>query len=159
MYEWTLEDRNIVRKYYKTFDKKIFVIHPRRFDDDFSLMKYLTPIEKNVYEYIVYYSLPLYPQYPVGNYFIDFADPVRKIGVEVDGRAWHKDREKDDTRQKELESLGWKILRIRGFETYKDDSINEWWGIKKSYEQNYRDVREETMRKKVDMDIQKLDQK
>src|SRR3954447_4113192 len=43
------------------------------------------------------YGLPLYPQYPVGRWFVDFGDPYRKIALEVDG-AEHHDIEADSQR-------------------------------------------------------------
>ena len=46
-------------------------------------------------------------------YFIDFADPVLKIGIECDGKQ--HDKEKDSIRDKNLIELGWKIFRIPGY--------------------------------------------
>jgi very-short-patch-repair endonuclease len=46
---------------------------------------------------------------------IDFADPVLKIAIEVDGRAFHSDRrsfERDRERQNMLVLRGWVILRF-----------------------------------------------
>ncbi len=79
-----------------------------------------TPIEENVWANIRMAGLPMLPQFPEGKYFLDFADPVKKIGIEVDGRKWHQDKEKDKIRQDWLESKGWKIFRITGLATYFD---------------------------------------
>lgn len=81
-----------------------------------------TPIERNVWEDIRTLGLPFLPQFPVEKYFIDFADPIKKIGLEVDGQEWHQDKDKDWTRQMELEKLGWKIYRIAGYQTIKTES-------------------------------------
>lgn len=78
----------------------------------------LTPIEYNVWSDIRYLGLPFYPQFPVRGYFLDFADPINKIGIEVDGKEWHLDKEKDLKRQNNLEEIGWKIIRIEGKYTY-----------------------------------------
>lgn len=46
---------------------------------------------------------------------IDFADPVLKIAIEVDGRAFHSDRqsfERDRERQNMLVLRGWVVLRF-----------------------------------------------
>lgn len=69
------------------------------------------------------------PEVQVGEYFIDFADTNRKIGIEINGREFHKDRTKDAERIRFLESKGWKILtffweNITGHE-YLDDEANE----------------------------------
>ena len=82
----------------------------------------LTPIEKNVWSDIRRIGLPFYPQYPIGKYFVDFADPVKKIVIECDGREWHQNIEKDLKRQGEIERMGWVVIRILGRETYKDFS-------------------------------------
>lgn len=57
----------------------------------------------------------LYPQFPVDKYFLDFANPGLKIGLELDGKDFH-DEEKDRQRDLNLKSLGWTIYRISGKE-------------------------------------------
>lgn len=71
-------------------------------------------------------GIVLYPQFPVDKYFIDFANPGLKIGLEIDGKEFH-DTEKDKTRDFELSLLGWKIYRITGREMYRTDftTLNE----------------------------------
>jgi hypothetical protein len=81
-------------------------------------MKDLTPIEYRVFETIQFYNLPLLPQFPVGKYFVDFGDPVKKIAIEVDGEKFHLDKRKDEKRQKEIENEGWMFFRIKGKYTY-----------------------------------------
>jgi len=80
-----------------------------------------TPIEKRAWHDIRILGLPLYPQIPVGKYFIDFGDPIKKIGVEVDGAAWHKDERRDNERQQAIENMGWEIWRIPGSACYRQD--------------------------------------
>jgi hypothetical protein len=65
---------------------------------------------------IRYYYLPLYPQYPILNYFVDFGDPWQRVGIEADGRSYH-DEEKDLRRDEELFEMGWKVFRIPEVET------------------------------------------
>jgi len=85
-------------------------ISPYIFDWDF------TPIERYAWQDIRPLALPLYPQFPVDRYFIDFADPVKKIGVELDGKAFH-DEKVDRIRDARLWDLGWRIFRIPGFKS------------------------------------------
>jgi hypothetical protein len=60
--------------------------------------------------------MPLYPQYPVLNYFVDFGDPWQRIGIEADGWSYH-DEGKDLRRDEELFELGWKVFRIPAAQT------------------------------------------
>ncbi len=75
-----------------------------------------SPIEEVTWQSIrCFGSVPLYPQYPVLKYYIDFANPVVKIGIECDGKEWHENRtEKDLQRDKKLAAEGWTIFRISG---------------------------------------------
>ena len=58
----------------------------------------LTPIEEAAWMTMESKGrMPLYPQYPVGRFIVDFANPVKKIGIELDGREWHNE-EKDTSR-------------------------------------------------------------
>lgn len=53
----------------------------------------------------------------VGRWFVDFAFIENKIAVEVDGRQ-HDDKERADSDKRKdeyLESLGWKVIRIKWF--------------------------------------------
>jgi very-short-patch-repair endonuclease len=70
-------------------------------------------------------TLPIVYQYvvPGKSYRIDFAEPQLKVGIELDGYAFHSDKEaftKDRQRQRELEMLGWRFVRFSGAEIYKD---------------------------------------
>jgi very-short-patch-repair endonuclease len=58
-----------------------------------------------------------------GKYQIDFALPLSKIGIEIDGYAYHSDRDtftRDRKRQRELENAGWRIIRFSGKEACDD---------------------------------------
>lgn len=84
-------------------------------------MIFMTPIEENFWADCREADLILYPQYPACGYFIDFANPVAKVGIECDGKAFHVDAERDAHRQSVLERAGWSIFRISGRE------CNESW--------------------------------
>src|SRR3990167_2781162 len=105
------------QKYWKPY------ITPYAIQDDW--VSLLTPIEYNVWDEMRHWGLLFYPQYPIGKYFVDFADPINKLIVEVDGKDFHQNKEKDDIRQKEIETLGWKVFRFSGTETYKKISPAE----------------------------------
>lgn len=90
-------------------------------------LKFFTPIEYEVWCFIRIAGLPFYPEYPVLNFFIDFADPVRKIGIECDGVGWHNPQ-KDAIRDAKLRELGWKIFRLSGDKILRrlsNDILNE----------------------------------
>jgi very-short-patch-repair endonuclease len=58
-----------------------------------------------------------------GRYRIDFALPDQKVGIELDGHAYHSDPKtftEDRVRQRELEFDGWRIIRFSGSEVNKD---------------------------------------
>lgn len=81
-----------------------------------------TPIENDAWCSIREHGLPFYPQYPALNYFLDFADPIKKIALECDGAQWH-DAEKDAVRDAALRVAGWTIYRITGSECARSRSI------------------------------------
>lgn len=75
----------------------------------------MTPIEYDVWCSIRYYNVrPMCPQLPVGRYFVDFGDPVRRIAFECDGKRFH-DCERDAKRDAELRELGWQVYRFEGW--------------------------------------------
>lgn len=80
----------------------------------------LTPIEQALWVDIRSLNAVFYPQYPVGNFFVDFANPVAKVVIECDGRAFHLDKEKDADRDAILNSMGWVVFRFTGSECVKD---------------------------------------
>lgn len=83
-------------------------------------MIFMTPIELNFWADCRNENLVLYPQYPACGYFMDFANPVAKVGIECDGKIFHTDKEADAYRQHVLESEGWTIYRITGRECNED---------------------------------------
>jgi hypothetical protein len=90
-----------------------------------------TPIEAEAWNDIRRMGMPFYPQYPVLRYFIDFADPHKKIGLELDGAQYHS-AEKDTPRDEALWEQGWRIFRVPGREAfiserYPNPFLNERW--------------------------------
>lgn len=86
-------------------------------DDPYELGDWIsifTPIESGAWHDIRAYGLPLWPQLPVGRFFVDFGNPVAKVALECDGRQWH-DAKKDQRRDAELQAQGWTIYRAPGW--------------------------------------------
>ncbi len=74
----------------------------------------MTPIESAIWERIRDVNAVFYPQYPVGRFFADFANPVAKIAIECDGQKFHADKGKDAERDRQFRELGWMVYRIPG---------------------------------------------
>lgn len=86
---------------------------------------YFTPIEYALWNDIRAAGLVMYPQFPVGRFFVDFGNPVARVAIECDGRG-HIGREAEDaSRQAEIESMGWRVYRLTGKECFADDSTIE----------------------------------
>lgn len=100
-------DFNSIREMYRKIDPKEYNPYPI----DWSLI--FTPIEARAWDAIRYRGIPFWPQYPIGKYFADFADPLKKIVVECDGKEFHApgaDVERDNW----MIGEGWKVFRISG---------------------------------------------
>ncbi|HYF69131.1 MAG TPA: DUF559 domain-containing protein [Ohtaekwangia sp.] len=78
---------------------------------------FMSPIEFSAWCSIRSHYMALYPQFPLFNYFIDFANPYLRIGLEMDGKDYHN-AEKDRSRDEMLLRYGWKIFRIPGRECF-----------------------------------------
>lgn len=82
-----------------------------------------SPIEKAFWaahcDLDIYALRDMVTQHKVGKYRLDFAIPEHKIGIELDGYAYHNDHAtfiKDRARQRALELEGWRIIRFAGKE-------------------------------------------
>lgn len=95
-----------------------WALDPYEWDHDGTIV--LTPIERWLWHDIRLCDLVLYPQYPVGRFYVDFANPVAKVAIECDGKAFHLDVVKDERRQAEIEALGWTVYRFTGAECRQD---------------------------------------
>jgi hypothetical protein len=120
-----------IRTHYEHLTPMIMEVserHPKRWVDPYCAIPfhlYYTPIEEMAWMAIRSFGhVPMYPQYPVLGYFIDFANPFLKIGIECDGAMYHTDKEKDRRRDAKLYDQGWLIFRISGSDCYK---VNEQW--------------------------------
>jgi hypothetical protein len=75
-----------------------------------------TPIEEAIWQDIRRMGLDLWPQFPVGRFWVDFGNPVARIALECDGAKWHMDKDKDRARDDELRAMGWTVFRIPGYQ-------------------------------------------
>lgn len=78
-----------------------------------------TPIEASIWHEIRHYGLVMYPQLPVGPYFVDFGNPHAKVAIECDGKLYH-DTAKDAIRDGVLAERGWRVYRISGRDCLAD---------------------------------------
>ncbi len=79
----------------------------------------MTPIERAFWHDAHYTGLVLYPQWPIGPYFADFANPVAKVVIECDGRQWHADKQKDAERDAFMRNEGWTVYRFTGKQCFE----------------------------------------
>ena len=93
-------------------------------------------LEEIAWDAIRYRSVPLYPQFPIFNRFVDFGNPYLKIGLEVDSDYYHQDKVKDRERDLLFAKAGWRIFRIsekevtsktKYIENLKSDSEIHYW--------------------------------
>lgn len=75
----------------------------------------MTPIERWLWDDIRDANVVMYPQWPIDNMFLDFANPAALVAIECDGQEFHKDKAKDQARDARLESKGWTVYRIPGW--------------------------------------------
>lgn len=84
------------------------------------IWKFMNEVEQDFYQQLRSIGgLSLYPLYFVHGFFIDFANPFLKIGVEIDGKQFH-DTDKDRERDEILDSDGWVIFRISAKDVLKN---------------------------------------
>jgi len=115
---------NAIRDVYEVVTPGILETEGRHDPYFVDWMSVMTPIECNLWCDIRGFGLPYYPQYPVGRYFVDFADPIRRWALEADGKEWH-DAEKDAKRDQKLGMMGWRVFRFTGRETYDEKVLHQ----------------------------------
>jgi very-short-patch-repair endonuclease len=76
----------------------------------------LSPIESALWHDIRHTASVLYPQLPVGRFFVDFGNPVAQVAIECDGAPFHGPEQaaRDQARHDELVGMGWTVYRISG---------------------------------------------
>ena len=59
-------------------------------------------------------------QYRVNKYSLDFAWPLKRIYIEIDGSQHEKNKNYDNIRDTKLKSLGWTVLRIKWIDLFHE---------------------------------------
>ena len=79
------------------------------------LRKNMTPWERKLwYEYLRKYPVRFQRQKAIGNYIADFYCAKARLVIELDGGGHYeqKQKEADDRRMAELETMGLRVLRV-----------------------------------------------
>ena len=98
-----------IKRMYSTTDVADYTPYP------IDWLPMFTPIEGAMWGSIRSYGgLPFWPQFPIGPYFADFADPIKKLVIECDGAKFHQDKERDRQRDSFMAADGWTVFRISG---------------------------------------------
>lgn len=107
--------------------------HPRHI---VSQKGFMTSIERKVKDFLDRAGIEYKQEYPIRVnpnderrrvYWVDFALPELGMVIECDGEYFHKDKEKDQVRQRRIEEEGWEFARFTGsdinhhFENVKDE--------------------------------------
>jgi len=99
-----------------------YMRNPNRDHDDLISMSE-SPFETEVMKFLLAEGFKVIPQFKVGAYRIDMVIQYddKKVALECDGERFHtSDNLNDDlARQAILERLGWRFIRIRGSEYYR----------------------------------------
>jgi len=99
---------------------------------DFDWQMLMSPIEIMLWGELKYEGVKIKPQYPVLNYFADFADPINKIVVEADGKK--HDKKNDDERDSVMRENGWTVFRISGADCFNDELVSKFCKSVKSHQ-------------------------
>ncbi|MEM4283830.1 MAG: AAA domain-containing protein [Candidatus Caldarchaeum sp.] len=93
-------------------------------DADANAERTESPFERDVLEWLRDRGYRVRAQWPVGSYRIDLVVEGEhgRVAIECDGDRWHPIEKipEDLERQAVLERLGWRFIRIRGSEFYRD---------------------------------------
>lgn len=115
---------NAIRRQYAEYQRLVSAgVCDWKFGDPYSIADWLmifTPIERGAWSDIRELPFSVWPQYPVGKYFVDFAIVHKRIAIECDGAAYH-DAKKDAIRDAELRRMGWHVVRIPGRDCWTDE--------------------------------------
>lgn len=104
-----------------------YAANPKQYDGEVERVESQaeSPFEDEVGKALIARGYKLHPQWRVGSYRIDFVveDGDSRIALECDGDRWHTGEEavrSDLERQTILERLGWRFIRLRGSEYYRN---------------------------------------
>ncbi|WP_158539608.1 AAA domain-containing protein [Meiothermus sp. QL-1] len=90
-----------------------------------------SPFEREVLKHLSKAGFRVRAQYPVGSYRIDLVveSNGRKVAIGCDGDRYHPPEKwpEDLERQRVLERLGWRFIRVRGSSFYRDPESTMRW--------------------------------
>jgi len=82
-----------------------------------------SPIERRLYDAMLFNGYDVKTQAPCGKYRIDLALPEYRLAIECDGKAFHSTKEQkahDYRKNAYLRKNGWKVLRFSGSKIQRD---------------------------------------
>lgn len=79
-------------------------------------------LEKRVRETLDLLNIPYVQEAKLGRYSIDFLLQEQRIALEIDGIYWHRDKARDERKNKYLHNYGWNIVRISEIDI--DNALN-----------------------------------
>lgn len=118
--------RELLREHYKDWERRPYRYEfTRRHRTDWDLL--MSKPERLLWSSIIQLGMSrkLLPQFPIDRFFADFADPWARLVIEVDGAAYHQDKEKDWQRQTLIEGSGWKVFRINAVDAINEETAEE----------------------------------
>lgn len=99
-------------KLYHEFPEK----HPnRKLAGNRSKMTYP---EQVCFDWLTKNNIEFEPQFPFNGWFIDFR--IGSTLIEIDGEYWHRDKERDEYRNKVLSEHGFTVIRIKASERIEE---------------------------------------
>lgn len=125
----TQEERwDAIRAYYVDLGPKIAEAGPSKwalgpYDVDWA--RFFTPIEYAFWQDIRSVGAVMYPQYPIGPYFADFANPCWRVVIECDGAQFHRNAAKDAKRDAYMRGLGWRVHRLIGVKCLENGATED----------------------------------
>lgn len=127
----------------RQFIKRQYDSGKTNFYEVFDFYSIFTPIEFSVWQDIQSHNAPFLPQYPILNYFADFAEVEKKVVIECDGKQ--HDPAIDAIRDKAMAEDGWTVFRIPGWKCAKVSNLHD---LEESL--RHEDITEEIFWRQVD---------
>lgn len=125
--------------------------HPEKHPNRIQRRNRMTYIENQIKNVLIH-SLKLKDKkdfehnHRIKRYFVDFAIFSKRLVIECDGEHWHRDKEKDLERQKEIEKENWNVIRFTGKEIQNNLSKCKM----KIYAELYGDIEKQEIKSSCD---------
>lgn len=99
--------------------------------------------ETNLFHCFRASGFPMYPQFPVGKYWVDFGNPFYKVAIEADSKTFHT-IEKDIDRDFDLKKMGWTVYHIPSSLSFSKKQVDVYNVYR--YDENYVETWEDYLR-------------